>query len=42
MAGAIQLGKHELSLGPLKPILRAVGIGFALGLVAMTVLALVQ
>lgn len=39
---AVQLDKHAWSLGPIKPILRALGIGFAIGLVTMAVLAFVQ
>ncbi|HWA73353.1 MAG TPA: hypothetical protein VG937_13500 [Polyangiaceae bacterium] len=39
---SIQVNKHEWSLGPIKPILRALGIGFAVGLVTMAVLAFVQ
>jgi hypothetical protein len=39
---SIQLNKHAWSLGPIKPILRALGIGFAVGLVTMAVLTFVQ
>lgn len=37
-----QLGKDQASLGPAGPILRAAGLGFALGLIAMAVLTLVN
>jgi hypothetical protein len=38
----IQLGKDRWSLGQAGPILRAVGLGFALGLAAMTALTLLS
>ena len=41
-AESIQISKHEWALGPMKPILRALGVGFAIGLATMTVLALLQ
>jgi hypothetical protein len=36
-AEMILVGKHAGSLGPIGPILRAVGIGFGLGLLLMAV-----
>ena len=38
----IQIGKGRASLGPAGPILRAAGLGFALGLIAMAVLTLMS
>lgn len=37
----MQVGKHGWALGPAGPILRAAGVGFALGLLAMVALTLV-
>jgi hypothetical protein len=39
---SIQLNKHAWSLGPIRPILRALGIGFAVGLLTMAVISFVQ
>jgi hypothetical protein len=41
-AELLPVGKERASLGPAKPIVRALGLGFALGLLAMTVLTLVS
>ena len=41
-AEIILVGKHTWSLGPLGPILRAVGIGFGLGLLVMTLVVLAR
>jgi hypothetical protein len=38
----VQVGKQRMALGPLAPILRAVSLGFGLGLVVMLVLTLVS
>lgn len=39
-APVLAIGKHAWSLGPAGPILRAAGLGFALGLLVMTAVAL--
>ena len=41
-AETILVGKHAGSLGPIGPILRALGIGFGLGLVVMTLVLLTR
>jgi len=38
----VQIGKNRGALGPPGPILRALGLGFTLGLAVMTVLTLLS